>query len=57
MAVAYTPGLKVTNRVRHQARRVLPIAGDVLVKVGQKVDAKDVVAQTFMAVDVNPLIL
>ena len=29
MAVAYTPGLKVTNRVRHQAKRLLPIAGDV----------------------------
>lgn len=55
MAVAYTPGLKVTNRVRHQARRLLPIAGDVLVKVGQKVAAQDVVAQTFMPGDVTPV--
>ena len=55
MAVAYTPGLKVTNRVRHQTRRLLPIAGDVLVEVGQKVAAKDVVAQTFMPGDVTPI--
>jgi hypothetical protein len=55
MAVAYTPGLKVTRFVRHQTRRLLPIAGDVLVKVGQKVDAKDVVAQTFMPGDVTPI--
>jgi hypothetical protein len=55
MAVAYTPGLKVTNRVRHQTRRLLPIAGDVLVEVGQKVGAMDVVAQTFMPGDVTPI--
>ena len=55
MVVAYTPGLKVTNRVRHQARRLLPIAGDVLVEVGQKVSARDVVAQTFMPGDVAPI--
>jgi biotin carboxyl carrier protein len=55
MAVAYTPGLKVTRFVRHQTRRLLSIAGDVLVKVGQKVDAKDVVAQTFMPGDVTPI--
>ena len=55
MAVAYTPGLKVTNRVRHRARRLLPIAGDVLVEVGQKVRPQDVVAQTFMPGDVTPV--
>lgn len=55
MAVAYTPGLKVTNRVRHRARRLLPVAGDVLVEVGQKVGARDVVAQTFMPGDVAPI--
>lgn len=36
-------------------RRVLPIAGDVLVKVGQRVDAQQVVAETFMPGDVTPL--
>ena len=55
MAQAYTPGLKVTNRIRHQVRRVLPIAGDVLVSVGDQVQAEDVVAQTFMPGDITPL--
>lgn len=55
MAVAYTPGLKVTNRVRHQTRRLLPIAGEVLVEVGQKVGAQDVIAQTFMPGDITPI--
>ena len=55
MAVAYTPGLKVTNRVRHRTRRLLPIAGDVLVEVGQKVQARDVVAQTLMPGDIAPI--
>jgi hypothetical protein len=55
MGQAYTPGLKVTNRVTHRARRVLPIKGDVLVKVGDAVNAKDVVAQTFMPGDVEPV--
>jgi len=55
MAHAYTPGLKVTRRIRHRARRVLPIAGDVLVKVGDQVSARDVVAQTFMPGDVIPV--
>ncbi|MGE3314663.1 MAG: hypothetical protein AB7O26_06055 [Planctomycetaceae bacterium] len=55
MAHAYTPGLKVAPRVRHRARRVLPIAGDVLVKVGDVVGARDVVAQTHLPGDVQPV--
>lgn len=55
MAQAYTPGLKVTNRTLHRARRVLPIPGEVLVDVGDVVDARDIVAQTFMPGDVYPL--
>ncbi len=55
MAQAYTPGLKVTPRTIHRARRVLPIAGEVLVKVGQTVQATDVVAQTFMPGEITPL--
>lgn len=55
MAQAYTPGLKVTNRTMHRTRRVLPIPGDVLVKKGDKVNARDIVAETFMPGDVNPL--
>lgn len=55
MAQAYTPGLKVTNRTMHRTRRVLPIPGEVLVNVGDTVDARDIVAQTFMPGDVHPL--
>ncbi len=55
MAHAYAPGLKVSSRVRHRTRRVLPIPGDVLVKVGDRGAARDVVAQTFMPGDVTPV--
>jgi len=55
MAHAYTPGLKVSDRDRHRVRRVLPIAGDVLVEVGDRVSAQDVVAQTFMPGDITPI--
>ena len=55
MARAYTPGLKVSAHTRHRARRLLPIAGEVLVKVGDRVAAQQVVAQTFMPGDVMPL--
>lgn len=39
----------------HRVRRQLPIPGDVLVQVGQKVKADDVVAQTFMPGDITPI--
>lgn len=55
MAHAYTPGLKVSSRERHRARRLLPISGDVLVKKGDRVKARDIVAQTFMPGDVTPV--
>jgi hypothetical protein len=55
MAQAYTPGLKVSPRSVHRARRVLPIAGDVLVKVGDVVNARDIVARTFMPGDITPI--
>jgi len=55
MANAYTPGLRVSARIRHRARRLLPIAGDVLVKAGDRVDARQPVAQTFLPGDVTPL--
>lgn len=51
----YTPGLKVVRQVRHRVRRVLPIAGEVLVKLGDRVDAEQIVAETFMPGDVTPL--
>ncbi len=55
MSAGYTPGLKVSPRTRHTVRRLLPIAGDVLVRVGDRVDARQVVAQTFMPGDIIPL--
>ena len=55
MAKAYTPGLKVAARVKHRARRLLPIRGDVLVKVGDRVTGQQIVAQTFTPGDVTPL--
>jgi transcription antitermination factor NusG len=55
MAQAYTPGLLVTPRTRYRARRVLPIAGEVLVRVGDRVQARDVVARTELPGDVTPL--
>jgi hypothetical protein len=55
MAHAYAPGLTVTPRIRHRCRRVLPIAGKVLVAKGDQVAARDVVAETFMPGDVMPV--
>lgn len=55
MANAYTPGLKVSPRITHRVRRILPIKGEVLVDVGAKVGARDIVARTFMPGDVLPV--
>ena len=55
MATAYTPGLKVSPHIRHRCKRILPIQGEVLVKEGEKVSARDIVAQTFMPGDITPL--
>ena len=55
MAKAYTPGLLVTNHRRHRCRRILPIAGEVKVRVGDHVGADDVVAETSLPGDVNPV--
>ncbi len=55
MAHAYTPGLKVTNRMPHTVVRMLPIKGKVVVKVGDTVTANQIVAATYMPGDVYPL--
>ncbi|MBL1217622.1 MAG: hypothetical protein D8M59_09015 [Planctomycetes bacterium] len=55
MGNAYTPGLKVVNRITHQCRRILPIPGKVLVSKGDHVEAEQVVAQTFMPGDIMPV--
>src|SRR6267143_1065245 len=46
MAHSYTPGLKVTASTTLRRERKLPLAGDVLVQVGQRVSASDIVART-----------
>ena len=55
MAKAYTPGLKVSSRTTHRARRLLPISGELKVEVGDDVSADQVVAETFMEGDVSPM--
>lgn len=55
MAQAYTPGLKVAARVLHRCRRILPLPGEVLVRPGQRVAARDIAAQTLMPGDVTPV--
>jgi hypothetical protein len=46
MAHAYTPGLRVTRRAVIRKRRILPLKGDVLVGVGDRVAKDRVVART-----------
>lgn len=46
MGDAYTPGLTVTGNAVVRKLRRLPLPGEVLAKVGQKVTASDVVART-----------
>ena len=48
MAVAYTPGLRVTGDTLIRQERRLPTKGDVLVEPGQTVAADDVVARAEM---------
>ncbi|MCH7990092.1 MAG: hypothetical protein IID46_13205 [Planctomycetes bacterium] len=55
MTHAYTPGLIVSNRISRRVSRILPIAGDVLVELGDSVGAQDIVAQTFMPGDITPI--
>jgi hypothetical protein len=55
MAQGYTPGLKVSRRAVHRVRRVLPIVGDVLVRAGQRVAARDVVARALLPGPITPV--
>ena len=55
MAQAYTPGLMVASRTAWTCRRVLPIAGTVLVQVGDQVSAEQVVAETATPGDAVPV--
>src|SRR5258708_15719883 len=55
MGQAYTPGLKVTQRMLLRRRRMLPIRGQVLVHTGDTVVARDVIAQTLLPGPVTPV--
>lgn len=46
MAHAYTPGLKVTEGMKIQKIRRLPLEGEVLVEAGTTVKAEDIVARS-----------
>ncbi|WP_437186677.1 hypothetical protein SH668x_000024 [Planctomicrobium sp. SH668] len=53
--MAYTPGLQVKAETRIRFSRLLPIPGEVLVKLGDRVAAEQVVAQTHQPGDLIPL--
>ena len=55
MAHAYTPGLSVLESAVVRRERRLPIEGEVVVKVGDKVAATDIVAKTEIPGAVYPL--
>ncbi len=55
MGHAYTPGLKVTDKLVVRKNRILPLKGEVLVKVGDKVGPDDIVARTHLPGAVVPL--
>lgn len=55
MAHAYTPGLKVTDNHLVKKNRILPLKGEVVVKVGDRVKPDHVVARTELPGNVVPL--
>ncbi|MFQ6031950.1 MAG: hypothetical protein ACE5K2_03430, partial [Candidatus Zixiibacteriota bacterium] len=55
MGHAYTPGLKVTDRMLITKKRILPLKGEVLVKVGDRVKPDTVVARTLLPGNVEPI--
>ena len=54
-AHAYTPGLTVSSWIKVQRKRILPIKGEVLVDKNEMVQAKQVIAETFMPGEVIPI--
>lgn len=54
MAKAYTPGLKVAAKTALTVRRSLPVPGEVLVALGDRVNAETVVARTYTDGDIIP---
>lgn len=54
MGHAYTPGLKVADKILITKKRILPLKGDILVRVGEKVKPDTVVARTLLPGNVEP---
>ena len=46
MATSYTPGLKVLKKTLFKTKRILPLKGNVHVKVGQNITPDTIVAST-----------
>ncbi|MFC1587174.1 hypothetical protein ACFL54_02590 [Planctomycetota bacterium] len=55
MAHAYTPGLRVATKTVIKKKRILPLKGEVMKKVGEQVSRDDVVAQTDLPGNVHTL--
>lgn len=55
MAHSYTPGLRVSKLTRIKKERRLPLRGTVLVKLGDKISAKDIIARSELPGNVHPL--
>ncbi|WP_437226746.1 hypothetical protein SH661x_004746 [Planctomicrobium sp. SH661] len=53
--MAYTPGLQIKARTRYRVARSLPISGEILVQLGDRVAAQQIVAQTHQPGDIFPL--
>ncbi|MFL3005151.1 MAG: hypothetical protein ACJZ1R_03190 [Candidatus Neomarinimicrobiota bacterium] len=46
MATSYTPGLKVLKKTLFKTKRILPLKGNVHVKVGQAINSDTIIAST-----------
>jgi hypothetical protein len=55
MTHAYTPGLRVTNQTKITKKRILPLKGDVIVALGDKVEPDTVIARTEIPGRVEPV--
>jgi len=55
MGHAYTPGLKVTEKILVTKNRILPLKGEVIVKKGDLVNPDNVVARTHLPGTVEPV--
>ncbi len=55
MGHAYTPGLKVTDKILLTKNRILPLKGEVVVKKGDPVHPDDIVARTDLPGTVEPI--